>query len=89
MLLTAVTYTASYSIAANNALILTATDFGISTPDGYTPACLINATSGNNNVMIRGFAISGSVLMMRNITGSAITGTATIRILYVKYGRFE
>ena len=89
MELTLVTYTAQYTCAANNALAITDSDFGMSTPSGFTPCCITQATTGNNNVLIRGYGVGvgNNVLIVRNVSSSSASATATIRVLYVKYGR--
>ena len=85
-------YRKSYTIASNSALILTADDFGVSTPSGYTPVGVVQFTSGNGDVYVRGLNIAATgqdgMLYLKNTKNSEITVTAYMQILYVKEALF-
>ena len=82
-------YSHQYSLTAGSALTISSTDFGLSTPTGYSPIAMARATSGHNAVCVRSFygdASSGAVLILRNVGTQDASATATIRIIYVKTG---
>ena len=81
-------YSASYTIAANAYMMLSANDFDISTPSGYTAFALVFFTSGNNSVMLRmvtaAAAGTSNAVVLRNFGNSEQTAVAQIRIAYIK-----
>lgn len=82
-----ITYTKSYTLAPQTAIMLTATDFGAATPAGYTPVCVSAATSGNNYIVIRSFSPTNNVLILRSVASvDTLSSTATVIIMYVRSG---
>ena len=84
-----VAYTYAYSLAANENINITANQFEMSTPSGYTPIAVRNFYSGSNNAAVRavyGSATGGSTVMsVRNFTTNAISNvTAGLTVLYVR-----
>ena len=81
-------YVANYTINASSHLIMTANDFGASTPTGYKPISFASVTTGNNNVVIRAFMSQATgtdtMLVLRNLSTSSQTANATVRIDYCK-----
>ena len=86
-------YSYSYSIAANGTESVTGSNFKVATPTGYVPLGVRRATSGSARVGITGIIPdatgSSSVLTLVNTSASSVTGTATIRVLYVKSSMFK
>ena len=82
------TYTASYTVGGNASASITADDFGVTTPVGYTPIGISDFASQNVNVPVRGIygrATGTSTMMaLRNIVSTSVTATAYITILYIK-----
>ncbi|MBQ9613957.1 MAG: hypothetical protein IJV14_15440 [Lachnospiraceae bacterium] len=83
------TYTYAYTnLAANGYLQVTGTMFKIATPAGYTPIAVRRVTTGNVVCEISAFlgSVTGSVtaLNIKNTASSAVSGTASIEIMYVK-----
>lgn len=57
------------------------------TKDGYTPLMVSLRTSGNSNVVLIGVGIRSAntaTATLRNLTGTAATGTAIVEVLYMK-----
>ena len=83
-----VQYTREYTISANSNLNISADDFGASDPSGYNPVAITHFSSGNENVYVRTVnALAQAqyqMMSLKNTTGSAISTTAYIRILYAK-----
>lgn len=83
-----VQYTREYTISANGNLNISANDFGASDPSGYNPVAITHFSSGNENVYVRTVnALAQTqyqMMSLKNTTGSAISTTAYIRILYAK-----
>lgn len=81
-------YNKAYTINANSALTLSANDFDVSAPTGYTPVGIVQFTSGNGDVYVRAVnaAATGTsgMLYLKNISSSSISVTAYMQILYVK-----
>lgn len=80
-------YTYTYSLAAGESLDITGTNFGISTPSGYSPLAIRSFYTGSTNVVARavyGMASGGSTVMqLKNISSNASNNvTAGISILY-------
>lgn len=86
-------YSYSYSLAANGTESVTGSNFKVATPTGYAPLGVRRATSGSARVSITGIIPdatgSTSVLTLVNTSASSVSGTATIRILYVKSSMFK
>ena len=85
------TYTYAYTnLAANGYLQVTGTMFKIATPAGYTPIAVRRVTTGNISCEISAFlgSVTGSVtaLNIKNASSSAVSGTASIEILYARTG---
>ncbi len=82
-------YTCNYAISANTYKNLSADDFGITTPSGYTPFSLIEVSSGSNAVCFRAANVSSTgtsaVIVLRNVTSTAVdSANATIKIGYIR-----
>jgi hypothetical protein len=82
------TFSCDYTVNANSYTRLTATDFEMDTPTGYTILAMYSFTSGNNNVFLSQFvprdAGTDSVLIVRNISSSNVSAKAYIRLVYIK-----
>ena len=83
------TYKWTTSLAADASLTITADNFGISTPSGYTPMGITRFTSGTNTCVVDRVnpRATGTIaaLVIRNKSSSAQTGkTAGIGIMYVR-----
>lgn len=84
-------YTYTYTIGANATAALTASNFNIQIPENYIPSGIIQFTSGDGNVYVRGVNVSsdaGGMLYLKNTTSSAITASAYLKILYIKRNFF-
>lgn len=84
-----INYNFAYSsLAANTMLSITGDDFGISTPSGYAPVGIAYFNSGNDRAMVRSVNGIGTgttnVMVIRNTHTSAISGTASLRVIYAK-----
>lgn len=82
-------YSYAYSnLAAGGALSITANNFGASTPSGYIPLAVRRATTGSNWCYITGMLADGTgtstMLSIHNVGTVAISGTATIRVAYIR-----
>lgn len=82
-------YTHAYTnLAGGSYLQVTGTMFKIATPAGYTPVAVRRVTTGNVVCEISAFlgSITGpyTALNIRNASSSAVSGTASIEIMYVK-----
>ena len=81
-------YQKQYTVAANSGIVLKASDFGVSTPSGYTPVAIAYINTDNSNVYpyyLDALATGNSTMVaLRNTTGSQITNTCAIRILYLQ-----
>lgn len=82
------TYTTSYTVGGNGAGSITANDFEVSTPSGYSVIGVVDFATQSTSVDIRGVygRATGSSTMMslRNVTSTSVTATAYITILYAK-----
>jgi hypothetical protein len=82
------TYTANYSIGSGQYVALTANDFGVSTPSGYTPIAIQRIAAGNGNMLIRAYNAKATgdsaVINLYNNSSSTVSATATIDIVYVR-----
>ena len=81
-------YNYSYTISANSTLNITGTNFGVSTPSGYTAVAVQQWQSGNDNVVVAGircqYTGSDWVMKLRNTSSSSQSGKAYINILYLQ-----
>lgn len=82
-------YSYAYSnLAAGGALSITANNFGATTPSGYLPLAVRRATTGSNWCYITGMLAdgtgAGTMLAIHNVGTVAISGTATIRVAYIR-----
>ena len=82
-------YSYAYSnLAAGGALSITANNFGATTPSGYLPLAVRRATTGSNWCYITGMLADGTgsntMLAIHNVGTVAISGTATIRVAYIR-----
>lgn len=81
-------YQTSYTVAAGSGKALTGTNFGVSTPSGYTPVAIAYFNTSDSNVhcfYLDARATGGStVAYIRNNAGSSITNTMAIAILYLQ-----
>lgn len=76
-------YTYSYNgLADGGYLAVTASDLGITAKDGYTLVGIIGFASGSYNIYPYGAmpTTSGTVLSLRNKSGSSVTTTVTCRV---------
>lgn len=82
------TYTCSYAVSGGSQAALTATDFGTSTPSGYTPIGIQRIAAGNANMLIRAYNAKATgdsaVINLYNNSSSTVSATATIDIVYVR-----
>lgn len=76
-------YSYQYTINANASLQITASNFNISVPSGYTAVAIRAYTSGNPNVMIRAVDASGGIVM-RNLASTEQTASASMTVLYMR-----
>ena len=79
-------YTASKTITGSWGYI-SGTEFGVSTPTGYTTVAIVSFTQDNPGCTIRGLssdAVGASGVMWLNNNGNTNTVNASIKILYVK-----
>ena len=76
-----------YTVSANSTKNITGTNFGVG-KTGYTPVavCLFNPGSTDVHVIALDINATGSntVMTVKNMTGSSITATAYIEILYLQ-----
>ena len=81
-------YTYSYTnLAANTVLNITANDFGISTPSGYSVLGITTFYTGSTNVLTRNVTNAtgtSTVLSIRNVSSSATSGTAGVTFVYIR-----
>lgn len=83
-------YSFAYSITSQAQKNISGTNFGISTPSGYTPVAALQVLSGNIGVIVTGYRANqtGSewVVNLRNMTTTVVEATAYIQILYLQTG---
>lgn len=82
-------YSYQYSnLAAGGALSITANNFGATTPSGYLPLAVRRATTGSNWCYITSIRAdgrdTGTMLAIHNVGAVAISGTASIRVTYIR-----
>ena len=79
-----------YTVNANAGTNITASDFNITTPAGYTPVAFSRVVTGSDDVIIRNMSPmktgSTTMLGLYNTSGSAVTATAIVNVMYVKTG---
>lgn len=82
------TYTASYTAGGNASISITADEFNVTTPNGYTPIGIVDFASQNAHVTVRGIysRATGTRTMMalRNVSTSSISANAYLTLLYIK-----
>lgn len=83
------TYSASYTAGGNASVTITADDFGATAPNGYTPIAVVDFSSQNVSVAVRGIYAkatgTNTMMTLRNVSASSTpTSTAYITILYAK-----
>lgn len=79
-------YTASKTITGQWGYI-SGSEFGVSTPTGYTPIAIVSFSQDNPKCTIRGIsadAVGGGGMVWLNNNGTANSVNATIKILYAK-----
>ena len=82
-------YSATYSIAANGTVHLSANDLQITWPSGYIPLSVYELTSGYQDVLVRNIILSSTgtdhVLTLRNISNVAVNNaTLYLTVKYIK-----
>lgn len=81
-------YDYDYTVNANSALEISATDFGKTTPSGYTPVGIITFTTRSNNVIPRSLdataLANGAVIILRNVSSAAVSAKVSVRVLYAR-----
>ena len=81
-------YTYDYTIAANESITITGTNFGVSTPSGYSIAGATSWFTGNQYVFAYRFTPqnvgANAILSLHNTSNAAVSGTASVTILYAK-----
>ena len=82
-------YTYTYSLGAGETLNITAGDFGISVPTGFTTFAIRSFSSGSANVIPRAIlggntSSTSNVMQLRNVsTSSSSNVTASLTLVYV------
>jgi hypothetical protein len=87
-------YSTTYSCNANSSINILGTDFGVNTPEGYTPFSVGQISTGSDSVFWRVIAPqntgSGNILRLCNVSNTNVTGaTAVIDILYIRSSAFS
>lgn len=81
-------YSSSYTVASENSITLKGNDLDVSTPSNYTPVAICYISTGYNGVVPRNLFPEGTgtdnVITLQNVTSSSITGSLSIKILYIK-----
>ena len=81
-------YTYNYSVSANSGVNITADDFGVSIPTGYSAVAIAKMGTGNSNTVPRyvdATATGTSVVMgIANLSSSSVSATARITVLYMR-----
>ena len=75
-------YTASYTVGANAAVGLYASNFNITEIAEYTAVAVKGLSTDSNGVLIRQIGVNSVVI--RNITSSSVTATCYLDVLYAK-----
>lgn len=80
-------YTAQKSITPS-AVYITASEFGASTPTGYTPIAIVDFSQNLGVIHVRAISVTASggqgMMWFGNPNGKTVTVDATVSILYVK-----
>ena len=87
-------YTYEYGTIANNtSLTITATNFGLSTPSGYTPAAILDFSSGSSYVACHSARPTSAeyTMYIRNESGAtrgsaSVPLVARLTVMYIKSG---
>lgn len=87
-------YSYAYTnLAAGGTLQVTGTMFNTSTPSGYTVMGIRRATSGHVSVALMAILAYGTgsstVLNLKNTHTSAVSGTASISVIYARNAYFN
>ncbi len=82
-------YTYAYTIKKNDSLSITADDFSMKTPDGYTAISVKRFTSGSKYVAVGNVTTSATgtttVMLLREVGGADRSNlTARLTVVYVK-----
>ena len=82
-------YSANYSVAGGSVVGVTGNDMEFTAnPDGYTAVGIRIIDLQNNNVCFRYVSVggrgTGTVLVIRNLTGSTQSGTCGVEILFAR-----
>ena len=81
-------YSYAYTVAGNSSLEITNTNFGHSSPSGYTPVALVRYNTGSTQVTVPhvGINIASNTiaLVVQNTKSSSVSATAKIAILYAR-----
>ena len=82
------TYTTSYTVGGNASGSITANDFNVVTPSGYSVIAIVDFATQSTSVDVRGVyarATGNNTMMgLRNLSSTSVTATAYITILYAK-----
>lgn len=78
----------SVSVPASGAVNVTASNLGLSTPEGYKPLSIVCIYCSSNDVVFRSFDAtatgSTSFGVLRNLTSSEKSVTVNVKIAYCK-----
>lgn len=90
------TYSYNYTVSANSTKDISVSDFGITqvVVDGmsYVPVAVLRAYTGHGDIAMCGYNPyygSGTVMKIRNLTGSSVSGTAYIEYAWIRSGYTE
>lgn len=85
-------YSKQYTIPANGVAGITAAEFDVSTPAGYTPIGFRRVHPGNNVVVLsilNAWATGAAgMVVMQNVSATPLTTTCNVDIIYVKSSVF-
>lgn len=87
-------YSYAYTIPANSAINITASNLGVINPDGYMPLFCRNLFTGNDVVLVKDMDVSnvisdGAVLRLRNFSSLTVNATVKIRLVYCKASYYQ
>lgn len=81
-------YSYAYTVSGNSSLEITNTNFGHSSPSGYTPVAVVRYNAGSTQVTVPhvGINIASSTIafVVQNTKSSSVSATAKIAILYAR-----
>ena len=82
-------YTYTYSLKKNAALLITADDFGMKNPSGYTAISATRFNSGSRYIAVAGVATwqtgAGTAMAVKEVGGADRSDvTARLTVVYVK-----